>query len=158
MVAARKVIAYVTRMCGGETQLLVFEHVDHPNAGVQVLKGTVEPGEAIENAARREVREESGLTKVDGLEQIGQITQTAFGAPEEWNFFALRADGNLTDREAWTHRVLGKGEDEGLLFRYYWVPLTPELKLAGRQHDGLPFLNSIANLRESARIVQIGED
>lgn len=59
MVAARKVIAYITRGRGGETRLLVFEHVDNPDAGVQVPKGTVEPGETLENAARREVREES---------------------------------------------------------------------------------------------------
>ncbi len=52
----RKVLAYITRQRGNETQLLVFEHLDFPDAGVQVPKGTVEPGEAIERAAQREVR------------------------------------------------------------------------------------------------------
>lgn len=135
-----KVIACITRVRGGETQLLVFEHVDHPDAGVQVPKGTVEPGETLENAARREVREESGLTEIDGLEYLGRTTQVAFGVEEEWNYFALHADGNCADREGWTYRVQGSGEDEGMLFRYYWVPLTAELKLAGRQHDGFQFL------------------
>ena len=136
-----KVIAYITRERGGETQLLVFEHVDFPDAGVQVPKGTVEPGETLESAARREVREESGLTELDGLEFIGQITQTAFGAAEEWNFFALRADGNIADCETWTHRVRGRGEDEGMRFRYYWVPLANDLTLAGEQHAGIQFLS-----------------
>jgi len=147
-----KVIAYITRERGGETQLLVFEHVDFPDAGVQVPKGTVEPGETIGNAARREVREEAGLTMLDGLEYIGQITQTAprfvSSDVEEWNFFAMRADGNIADREAWTHRVQGRGEDKGMWFRYYWVVLNPGLELAGRQHDGFQFLKELsANLR-----------
>jgi 8-oxo-dGTP pyrophosphatase MutT (NUDIX family) len=136
----RKVIVYITRERGGETQLLVFEHVDFPDAGAQVPKGTVEPGETLGSAVRREVREETGLTELDGLEFIGAITQTLFGAAEEWNFFAIHADGKTTDREAWTHRVQGKDEDEGMRFRYYWVALNPELELAGRQHAGLLFL------------------
>jgi 8-oxo-dGTP pyrophosphatase MutT (NUDIX family) len=138
----RKVLAYITRARGGETQLLVFGHVDFPDAGMQVPKGTVEPGESLESAARRELREETGLAMLDGLEYIGQITQTAFGAAEEWNFFSLRADGIIANYETWTHRVQGRGEDEGMLFGYYWVPLSPGLELAGRQHEGLQFLNS----------------
>lgn len=141
----RKVIAYITRERGGEMQLLVFEHADFPAAGVQVPKGTVEPGETIDSAARREVLEETGLTTLEGLKFIGQITQTAFGSPEEWNFFALNVNGNIAERDGWTHRVQGKGEDEGMLFQYYWVPLTRDLELAGRQHDGLQFLTPFAN-------------
>jgi ADP-ribose pyrophosphatase YjhB (NUDIX family) len=149
----RKVLAYITRERGGETQLLVFEHADHPDAGVQVPRGTVEPGETLESAARREVREEAGLTMLDGLEFIGAMTQAAFGAAEEWNFFALRAEGIIADCEAWTHRVQGKGEDEGTRFRYYWVALNPGLELAGRQHVGFRFLKELStNLRESSRI------
>jgi hypothetical protein len=77
---------------------------------------------------------------LDGLEFIGAMTQTAFGAAEEWNFFALRADGNIADCDAWMHRVQGKGEDEGMWFRYYWVALNPGLELASRQHEGFKFL------------------
>jgi 8-oxo-dGTP diphosphatase len=135
-----KVIVYITRERGGETQLLVFEHADHPEAGVQVPKGTVEPGETIEHAARREVREETGLTALERLVSIGSMTQTAFGAAEEWSFFAMRAGRIVADCESWTHRVEGKGEDEGMLFRYKWEPLMRDLQLAGRQHDGFRFL------------------
>ena len=133
----RKVIAYVTRKNQGIPQLLVFEHVD-VDAGVQVPKGTVEPGEAVERAMRREVYEESGLTRLAALEFIGAITQTAFGDAEEWNFFAVVLDQVAPD--TWIHRVEGKGEDEGIRFRYYWTPLNPEPNLAGRQGDGLPLL------------------
>ncbi len=134
----RKVLAYITRQRGGEMQLLVFEHVDFPEAGVQVPKGTVESGEAIERAAQREVREETGLSSLDRLMQIGMLTQTVFGEPEEWNFFVMSVDGNLPD--TWENRVSGKCEDEGIRFRYFWLPLNPSLELAGRQHEGLGFL------------------
>ena len=108
------------------------------------------------------------------------MTQTAFGAAEEWNFFALSADGALAACETWTDRMEGKGrkasrgnesnfesndesddlrdEDAGMLFRYYWVPLNPGLEIAGRQHDGWQFLNLSANPRESTRIERVSED
>ncbi len=136
-----KVIAYITRQRGSETQLLVFEHVDFPEAGVQVPKGTVEPGEAIEHAARREVCEETGLTQLDGLCYIGAMIQPPLavgGESEEWNFFAMTVDGNVADE--WIHHVGGKGEDEGMRFHYFWLPLNPSLELAGRLHDGFGFL------------------
>jgi NADH pyrophosphatase NudC (nudix superfamily) len=56
-----KVLAYITRHQNGLKQLLVFEHRDFPEAGVQVPPGTVEPGEPVESALFREVYEESGL-------------------------------------------------------------------------------------------------
>ncbi len=120
---------------------------------MQVPKGTVELGEAIEIAARREVREETGLAELAGLHYIGAITQRSFshgGESEDWNFFAMNVDGDVPDN--WIHRVAGKGEDRGMHFRYYWVPLNPTPKLAGKQHDGLAFLKNLsanrANFRE----------
>ncbi|ANE44399.1 NUDIX hydrolase [Deinococcus puniceus] len=43
-------------------KLLVFDHADVPDAGVQVPAGGVEAGETPAEAAVRELREESGLT------------------------------------------------------------------------------------------------
>ncbi|MEW6420378.1 MAG: NUDIX domain-containing protein [Deinococcota bacterium] len=42
--------------------VLVFEHEDAPEAGVQLPAGGVEPGETPAEAAVRELREESGLS------------------------------------------------------------------------------------------------
>ena len=53
----RKVVVCVERGAG----LFVFDHRDHPEAGTQVPAGGVEPGEAVVDAAIREVEEETGL-------------------------------------------------------------------------------------------------
>lgn len=54
-----KVVAYVVR----DRRLLVFthDHVAIEVTGVQVPAGTIEPGESPEEAAVREVREETGV-------------------------------------------------------------------------------------------------
>ena len=39
-------------------ELLVFRH---PNAGMQLVKGSIEPGESLESTCERELFEESGL-------------------------------------------------------------------------------------------------
>ena len=61
MATIHKVVEYITF----ERRLLVFEHVGIPGAGVQVVQGTVEDGERLEDAVMREAREETvpaGLT------------------------------------------------------------------------------------------------
>ena len=58
MATIHKVVAYITF----ERRLLVFEHVRIPEAGVQIVQGTVEEGEAPEGAVMREAEEETGLS------------------------------------------------------------------------------------------------
>lgn len=59
-----KVSCYVLRDGPHGRELLVFAH---PTAGVQVPAGSVEPREAPESAALREVSEETGLTDLSAL-------------------------------------------------------------------------------------------
>ncbi len=128
----------------------MFEHADFPDAGVQVPNGTVEPGEAIEHAAAREVHEETWLTQLDGLHFIGASTQPPFadgGENEERNFFLMHVEGDVLD--TWIHRVGGNGADKGMHFRYYWLSLDPALELAGGQHVGFDFLRT-ASLKSDA--------
>ena len=56
-VIIQKVAAYIT--C--ENQLLVFTHVDYPQAGIQVPAGTVAEEESLDDAVLREAFEETGL-------------------------------------------------------------------------------------------------
>ena len=62
-----KVAIIVTRARAGGLELLVFEHDHH--SGVQIPAGSVEPGEDLVVAAKRELQEEAGLL-VDELELL----------------------------------------------------------------------------------------
>jgi ADP-ribose pyrophosphatase YjhB (NUDIX family) len=51
----------VTRQHQCHCEILAF---DHPQAGHQFVKGTTEPGESAAAAARRDLREQAGITAV----------------------------------------------------------------------------------------------
>lgn len=73
----QKVTALITRYGAAGGELLVFRH---PRAGVQLPAGTVEIGETVEQALRREVEEEAGLTEVTLHQYLGFQSLTL---PEE---------------------------------------------------------------------------
>ena len=52
----------------------------HPLAGIQLVKGTVEPSENPADAARRELFEESGLVSKQPLFFIGKNTRMVRGS------------------------------------------------------------------------------
>lgn len=64
----QKVAAFIIRERSGIKELLVFKH---PTAGVQIPAGTVEKGEDIETAVKREVYEETGLQLVEIENYLG---------------------------------------------------------------------------------------
>ena len=64
----QKVTAFIVRERGGVKELLVFKH---PTAGVQIPAGTVEIGEDIETAVKREAYEETGLQFVEIEDYLG---------------------------------------------------------------------------------------
>ena len=64
----QKVTAFIMRERDDVKELLVFKH---PTAGIQIPAGTVEAGEAIEKAVKREVYEETGLQFVEIEEYLG---------------------------------------------------------------------------------------
>ena len=53
-----KVTALITRVADGHPEFLLFRH---PTAGIQIPAGTVEPGEAADDAVIREAIEETDL-------------------------------------------------------------------------------------------------
>lgn len=65
-----KVTAFITREREGVTELLVFQH---PTAGIQIPAGTVEEGEDLARAVKREVYEETGLQTVEIEGYLGCI-------------------------------------------------------------------------------------
>ena len=64
----QKVTAFIVRERRGVKELLVFEH---PTAGIQIPAGTVEAGEDIETAVKREIYEETGLQSVEIEDYLG---------------------------------------------------------------------------------------
>jgi 8-oxo-dGTP pyrophosphatase MutT (NUDIX family) len=66
----QKVTAFIIRQRNGVEELLVFKH---PTAGIQIPAGTVEAGEDIETAVKREAYEETGLQLVEIENYLGYI-------------------------------------------------------------------------------------
>jgi len=125
-----KAVAAVLRT--GETgrEILVFQH---PLAGVQLPKGTIEENEGTEAAALRELEEESGLALNCNPMIIGKwtrIVQDGRGQEDpleinEWHVAILQTSADLPNR--WVHGAKGSPAEEGLLFEFYWLPVDQDL-------------------------------
>ena len=128
-------MAYVVRREASGLQLLVFEHANDSDSGVQIPAGTVEASESIESALWRELLEESGLRDPT----VALVCKLAEAPEPEWDqmrhVYLLKDVGGLPND--WVTVVAGYGEDQGLVFEYYWVDLVPGLQLAGGQHRWL---------------------
>lgn len=116
-----KVVTYITRQRNGQVQVLVFDHVDMPEAGTQVPAGTVEPGEQPEVAALREACEEAGLCNLTITRYLGRCRWVCEERREiHWrSVFHLESPEEVADE--WIHVVHGHGEDEGMRFRCFWL-------------------------------------
>ncbi len=106
-------------------RLLVF---DHPaDGGMQLPKGTVEPGEAPEDAVRRELLEESGIAYAGALEDLGTMDRHCEAGiegnvrahPQLWHLYLMRSTEALPER--FDHVAVGSPEEEGLVFRFRWL-------------------------------------
>ncbi|WP_157598652.1 NUDIX domain-containing protein [Tateyamaria omphalii] len=109
-VAVKKSIVFIRRGSG----ILVFRH---PQAGVQLPKGTVEFDETPATAARREVFEEVGLALQGPLHALG--TWSCPTPPALWHVFV--AEAPVGTEEAWQHAPTGGGDETGLVFDVFWI-------------------------------------
>ncbi|MFG2106652.1 NUDIX hydrolase [Micromonospora chersina] len=132
-----RVAAYVLRRTPEGPELLVFDHVDFPEAGTQVPAGGMEPGETPTQAAVREVAEETGLTGVEAVAELGvsEWPHPVTGRARRTTYVQLRATGGTA--ADWAHRVAGDGEDGGLRFACRFVPLPLAGRLADHQDEFL---------------------
>jgi len=88
----------------------------HPQAGVQLVKGTIEQGETPGQAALRELAEESGISAAEIIDDLGCWDSAHHG--QIWSFHLCRADGPLP--EQWSHQTL---DDHGHRFEFFWASL-----------------------------------
>jgi ADP-ribose pyrophosphatase YjhB (NUDIX family) len=127
-----RVAAYVIRR-RTVPELLVFDHLDVPEAGTQIPAGGVLRGEALEQAVLRETAEETGLRTATVIRQVAveDKPHPHTGQPRRTTFFFLQAPTDTAD--AWHHRVHGDGGDAGLMFICRFVPLPLNRPLADDQ-------------------------
>jgi 8-oxo-dGTP pyrophosphatase MutT (NUDIX family) len=129
---ARPVLKACACLVDAQGRLLVFHHPE--DRGMQLPKGTVEPGEAPDEAVRRELLEESGIDYQGALEPLGTIDRYCEAGvegnkhrhPQLWHLFLMRSEHPLP--ETFEHVAMGSPEEDGLVFGFSW--LAPDAPLA----------------------------
>jgi 8-oxo-dGTP pyrophosphatase MutT (NUDIX family) len=109
-----KAVPIVLRATQGRIEVLLFEH---PLAGPQLVKGTVEQGESVSEAATRELAEESGLLSARCISDLGTWEQCPAG--QVWHFREVLVERELP--ETWSHFTADGG---GHTFRFFWHQLN----------------------------------
>jgi len=116
-----------------------------PEAGVQVLSGTIADGENLEEAMLREAYEETGLLNLKIEAFIGDIKHI-FEPPHEDPVIIHRYYYHLSypgpvDQERWQHWEMtpSEGTESQILFDLFWfdIQVIPELNGA---HDFLDMI------------------
>lgn len=120
-----KVVAYVLRKKGSTLEVLCFRHdSEKSDSGIQVPAGTVDYNEGLEAAIKREVAEEAGLKNLKVLKNLDHYIMYKPSSDEFHNrhVFLLAAPPGVRDQ--WIHKVFGGGEDAGLSFHFFWLPVA----------------------------------
>ena len=111
---ATKACPVVLHHTRGALAVLAFKH---PLAGHQLAKGTIEPGETSEDAALRELAEESGISDAVAVRSLGTWSSGFEG--QVWQFIQCKPRGLLP--ASWFHQVT---DDGGHAFEFFWHPLS----------------------------------
>lgn len=112
MIRVQKACPIVTRDTEHGLEVLAFRH---PLAGCQFVKGTIEEGELPQDAAKRELLEESGLSCPTEMAALGTLD---VGSERiTWHFFTWASTGLPDHWECTTE------DDGGHAFSFFWHPI-----------------------------------
>lgn len=130
----QKAFAYITH----QQKLLVFSHPYEPDSGIQVPAGTIEAGEAPDQAALREAYEETGLSGLVLESFLGEHERDMadFGREEIHHryFYHLRCQGQPPLR--WHHAERSSSDGSGIhIFEFFWATLPDEIPPLIADHD-----------------------
>ncbi|MGE8081323.1 NUDIX hydrolase [Peribacillus loiseleuriae] len=134
MIPIKKAYGYVTRIKEGRTQVLVFRH-PVIEAGIQIPKGTVKPKENTYNAVTREIEEETGLKNFEVENVIAEDYWENDDGTLHNRFFYKINVSNVP--EEWDYEPTGGGDEEGLVFHYFWISSKDEVELIRGHGDYL---------------------
>ena len=126
MIERLKVLAYVTR----SSRLLVFTQPESPEAGIQVPGGTVEPDEAVEDAALREAIEESGLAELRLGIFLGDLYYTDHNLNEIRHVHFFHVWCEEEPPTTWRHYEFTASDrpanHQPIPLDFFWLDLTSE--------------------------------
>lgn len=137
-----KACPVVVRNREDQFEVLVFRH---PIAGIQLVKGTVEPGESSRSASERELEEEAGI-KLKAEHLLLEWRRNP--GDSTWAIWLMEQGDHLPN--CWDHYC---EDDGGRLFHYFWHPLS--LSTDSEWHP--VFVDALTAIRETLVIRNTGE-
>jgi 8-oxo-dGTP pyrophosphatase MutT (NUDIX family) len=118
-------------------QILAFEH---PEAGIQLVKGGIEPGETARAAALRELEEEAGISNTGIAEDLG--TWNSGHGGHVWSLQLCTFSPTLP--ENWVHHCI---DDGGHDLKFFWHDVNREPDDSWRPH----YRRALEAIRERTR-------
>ena len=128
VLVVNKVVAFITQA----ERLLVFDHVDFPEAGTQVPAGTLREQEPPDVGVMREAWEETGL---DGLRLLRFLGEYDLRLSESLvhHRFVYHLEPTSPTPERWLHDELHDGLAKPTKFSFRWVPMSNIPQLFGEK-------------------------
>lgn len=138
-----KVCPVILRQQDDSWQILAFHH---PEAGTQLIKGTLEAGEQPEVGVLRELAEESGIDQATVVTKIGELD--SHETEQHWHIFLCQPVGALQDE--WSFFTTDGG---GHLFQFFWHRLdeAPDASWHPVFRNALAFISAWQQKRDDTR-------